>query len=72
MPPVTKTATAQEQDDGTRPFRRPEQPTQAVLKKSIGNEAASAPEKQNPDQGTATGTVRRRRTERNHYDEDGF
>ena len=68
MPPVTKTATTQEQDDGTRPFRRPEQSIQTGTETG----SASVPETPHHDQVPAAGTVRRRRTERNHYDEDGF
>ncbi len=72
VPPVTRTAGRQEQEDGTRPFRRPELATQKVEK--TGNEFQAAAEHEKTEAASAelSGTVRRRRTERNHYDEDGF
>ena len=68
--PVTRMAKREELVDGTRQFRRPELPT----RQPESQRPMPPEEKKQPEQDSAmpavSGQVRRRRTERNHYDED--
>ena len=72
VPPVTKTAAARETDDGTRPFRRPDMPVKAPVVTNEETETPAVQERPVADPTPMPGTTRRRRTDRNHYDEDGF
>ena len=67
IPPVARPAAAQEAADGTRQFRRPELRTQTRAERpEMARDAEPEAREETPPTG------RRRRTERNHYDEDGF
>ena len=75
VPPVTRAVkTTEPENERTQQFRRPEQPTKLNVKSvqtNITESVSGVPEIKEETQTSPAANARRRRTERNHYDEDG-